>query len=123
MSHQGQGFWSNLTTGLKVVASELRWIVAGRVRAFEIMQLRRRLEREYEALGRLAEPQLAALRAGAEADLSGLGRDADLCLKQIEFLREEIALLDGDRRRSRRRFEEQRARDLGLDTESSPQDK
>jgi len=113
------GFWNNLATGLKVVASELRWIVLGRVRAFEIRQLRRRLEREYEALGRLCEPLLKHIREGKKGrSLSPeAGEKADLLLKQIEFLNEEIAQLEDERLRSRRLFERQRARELGLEPE------
>ncbi len=107
------GFWDNLATGLKVVGSELRWIVLGRVRAFEIRQLGRRLEREFETLGRLAEPVLAAHDAKTIKTLSS-DAGVNLCLKQIEFLREEIAQLEDARLNSRRGLAHQRAEDLGM---------
>ena len=118
---QRGGFWDNLVTGLKVLASELRWMVIGRLRAFEIRQLRHRLKNEYETLGRLAEPVMAATEAGKRPTLSAeTRRDADLSLKQIDFLREEIDLLEDERRRSRHRFEQQRAEELGLKQNPDP---
>ncbi len=97
-----------------MVGSELRWIALGRLRAFEIRQLKKRLDREYETLGRLAEPVFTRDRKASGA-VSG---DVDLCLKQIEFLRDEIAQLDGERERSRRLFESRRAGEMGVEDES-----
>ena len=95
-----RGFWDNLTTGLKVVGAELRRIALGRVRAFEIRQIRRRLEREYETLGRLAEPLLSGPQKsapGSPKPAPDAQRAVDLSLKQLEFLRREIAQLEAQR--------------------------
>ncbi len=80
-----------VTTGFKLLASETRWVFIRSVRRWEIRQMEKRLAEEYQNLGK----NFAESRAKGEAFDPGTS-DNDLTLKQIAFLREELAHLEQD---------------------------
>ena len=80
-----------VTTGFKLLASETRWVFIRSVRRWEIRQMEKRLAEEYQNLGK----NFAESRAKGEAFDPGTS-DNDLTLKQIAFLREELAHLEKD---------------------------
>lgn len=80
-----------VTTGFKLLASETRWVFIRSVRRWEIRQMEKRLAEEYQNLGR----NYADSRDKGEAFDPGTS-DNDLTLKQIAFLREELAHLEQD---------------------------
>ncbi|MBN2141239.1 MAG: hypothetical protein JW718_09575 [Desulfovibrionaceae bacterium] len=77
---------SALGLGLRVWASEIKWLAARAVRRYEIGRLEKRLGEEYGLLGRL--------EAG-DADQAGPGA-REFCLGQIGFLKTEIQALARD---------------------------
>jgi len=79
------GLIGTFTLGLKVWAREMRRILTGQAKRHEVRQLEARLREEMAVLARLD-------------GLTGSGRPApgperDLCLRQIEMLKAEIARL------------------------------
>ena len=67
--------------GLKTWLAEIKWLGTSVLGRYEISRLEKELNREYGILGRIAElPR-------------GKKKDKELCLKQIEFLKEEIETL------------------------------
>ena len=108
------GVFGALTLGLTVLGSELKWLAVKGVRSFELRQLRRRLDEEYALLGRLT----AELAAAGESASQG-HEDVRLALGQIDFLREEIARLEDERRLSRDAFVNERRRRLNLDNDAT----
>ena len=76
--------------GLKTWLAEMKWLIRYRLGCFEIRRLEKELDREYGILGRIAE------------EPRGRKADKELSLKQIAFLKEEIATLKtelaGDRK-------------------------
>ena len=67
--------------GLKTWLAEIKWLAASVLGRYEISRLEKELNQEYGILGRIAETP----RGKKEAK--------ELCLKQIEFLKEEIETL------------------------------
>jgi hypothetical protein len=67
--------------GLKTWLAEMKWLTRAQLGKFEISRLEKELEREYGILGRIAEAP------------RGRKEEKELCLKQIAFLKEEIATL------------------------------
>ena len=67
--------------GLKTWLAEIKWLVRSLMGRFEIGRLEKELEREYGMLGRITETP------------RGRQEEKQLCLKQIDFLREEIETL------------------------------
>ena len=67
--------------GVKTWLEEAKWLVRSGLVRFETSRLEKELEREYVALGRIAEAP------------RGKKDEKELCLKQIAFLKEEIATL------------------------------
>ncbi len=107
-----RGILGNLLYGLKVVGSEIKWLALGGLRAFEIHRMEKRLDQEYQAVGKKVHEQ-------AKAHDPGQGRPVrdekvQLALKQIDFLQEEIAYLKEERKNFRREFVSQRANGLGF---------
>lgn len=90
---------ANLRLGLRVLASELRWLVQRGLRGLEIRQVRKRLEQEYLTLG-----QISARLAAEDADRDSLRRDQELSVAQVAFLEQELALLEAERERSRAEY-------------------
>ncbi|BDQ34413.1 hypothetical protein [Pseudodesulfovibrio portus] len=67
--------------GLKTWLAEMKWLTRAQLGKFEISRLEKELDREYGILGRIAEAP------------RGRKEEKELCLKQIAFLKEEIATL------------------------------
>lgn len=75
--------------GVKTWLAEVGWLTRSLLGRFEIGRLEKELEREYATLGRIAEAP------------RGKKEEKDLCLKQIDFLKDEIATLKGELARDR----------------------
>ncbi len=75
--------------GVKTWLAEVGWLTRSLLGRFEIGRLEKELEREYATLGRIAEAP------------RGRMEEKDLCLKQIDFLKDEIATLKGELARDR----------------------
>ena len=67
--------------GMKTWLAEMKWLTRAQLGKFEISRLEKELDREYGILGRIAEMP------------RGKKDEKELCLKQISFLKEEIATL------------------------------
>ncbi|WP_272698972.1 hypothetical protein [Desulfovibrio sp. Fe33] len=67
--------------GLKTWLAEMKWLARSLSGRFEVGRLEKELDREYGILGRIAETP------------RGRKDEKELCLKQISFLKEEIAAL------------------------------
>jgi uncharacterized small protein (DUF1192 family) len=67
--------------GLKTWLAEMKWLTRAQLGKFEISRLEKELDREYGILGRIAETP------------RGKKDEKELCLRQIAFLKEEIATL------------------------------
>jgi len=70
--------------GLKTWIAEMKWLIRSRLGRFEVRRLEKELDREYGMLGRIAE------------EPRGKKAEKELCLKQIAFLKEEIATLKSE---------------------------
>jgi hypothetical protein len=75
--------------GLKTWLAEMAWLTRSVLGRFEIGRLEKELEQEYGNLGRIAEQP------------RGRKEDKELCLRQIDFLKEEIATLRDELARDR----------------------
>lgn len=106
-----EGFIENTVTGLKVLGAELKLMLTGILRRHETRQVRRRLEKEYAALGRLAR---AHVEGAEDAPLSTDG-EAGIILSQIAFLEKEIDFMDEETERNRDESRREMRRGLGLD--------
>ncbi len=113
--HDNSGPLDILRLGLLVLGSELRWIVLRGLRELEIRQMRKRLNQEYLTLGRCAE-RMSLTDAGT-AEAEQLQRDNALSLGQVAFLKQEIALLEKERERSRGEYVRRRVSNWNLDVE------
>lgn len=103
-----------LRLGLRVLASELGWMLKNSLRELEMHQLRKRLDQEYLALGRVVERQAnIQVESGAEAQVAK--REQELSLGQIAFLKQEMALLHGERERARSEHVRRRVDKWNLD--------
>jgi len=107
------GVLDNCRLGLKVLGTELKWLLTGIIRRYESRQVSRRLEAEYVALGKLACEHLASK---GKKPLSADG-EAGVALAQIDFLKTEIAILDKDLSTTRQEMLQRRKADLGLDND------
>lgn len=67
--------------GLKTWLAEIKWLTKSLLTRFEISRLEKELEQEYATLGRIAESP------------RGKKEEKELCMKQIDFLKEEINTL------------------------------
>ena len=70
--------------GFKVIFSEIYWQILRGLRNWEIKQMRSRLSKEYEKLGKLLESHAAGT---SDSDRQS---EIDLCRKQIDFLSREV---------------------------------
>ena len=75
--------------GVKTWLAEVKWLGRSVLGRFEIGRLEKELEREYAALGRIAEAP------------RGKKEEKELCLKQVAFLKDEIATLRQELARDR----------------------
>jgi hypothetical protein len=94
-----------ILTGWKVLFSELKWSLIKICRQWEIRQLKKRLHQEYTNLGRYIYAQVEELPSTAP-DLSE--PETDLALKQISFLKDEIAHLEKELVQTRQEYIERR---------------
>lgn len=110
---------NNLITGLKVLADELKWLALKGLRAVEIRQLEKRLEKEYAAIGKNVHENIVPGEDGLKSSGEIPAPDSKMliALKQIEFLHEEIDYLKTERERVRADLVKERAKDLGLTAE------
>ncbi|WP_147819323.1 hypothetical protein [Salidesulfovibrio onnuriiensis] len=76
------GVFDNLIYGLRVWLGEMRLMGKTSLRRFEISRLEKQLKEEYVHLGHIAE------------NPRGRKEEKELALKQITFLKEEIAALE-----------------------------
>lgn len=80
-----------LKTGYKLLLSETKWIFLKTIRRWEIRQLQKRLGQEYQTLGQsFAEAQLQ------DTTFDPCSTENDLTLRQILFLRDEVAHLENE---------------------------
>ncbi len=103
--------------GLQVMAAEAKWLLLSTIRTFEINQLKKRLQEEETLLGSL----IAETLGGSESEtITGLDVQAcdkaqlNVALKQIAFIKDEIAYLQRDRENMRQEFYERRKKKLGI---------
>jgi hypothetical protein len=83
-----RSFVQVLVIGLRLIPSEVGWNILRRLRLWEIRQMAKRLDREYQTFGRLK-----AAAEQSSQDSSGLNEELEVSRKQIEFLRTEIDFL------------------------------
>ena len=96
---------------LKIIGSELRWSIVRFLRSLEIRQMEKRLNTEYQKLGKLSASQ------------SGNGSaEAELCQKQIDFLEKELLFLKQELTDLRMDLINKRCRKWGLDAPGSEAD-
>jgi hypothetical protein len=67
--------------GVQTWLAEVKWLFKSALTRWEISRLEKELEQEYGNLGRIAEAP------------RGKKEEKEMCLKQIEFLKEEIETL------------------------------
>ncbi len=111
--HETAGPLDILHLGLRVLASELSWMLKNSLRELEIHQLRKRLDQEYLALGRIVER--LNRKEPLPDDSETARREQELSLGQIAFLKQEMALLQGERERARREHVRRRVDKWNLD--------
>jgi hypothetical protein len=109
---RGRELFANLAFGLKVLGDEARYLALNGLRGVEIRQMEKRLAEECAALGELVASAVGPDPEPATAPLDDAAR---LSLKQIAFLREELALLRSQREGLRAEVLARRSRTLGLD--------
>jgi hypothetical protein len=85
-----------ISLGFKVLFSELHWQILRGLRNWEIKQMRSRLSKEYEKLGKLLESHSAST---SDNDRQS---EIDLCRKQVDFLSREVEHLQTQLRNLRR---------------------
>ncbi len=88
--------WNNVVSGWQVVFSEINWLLVKAFRRWEIKQMNKRLNEEYQILGKTF-----AAFAKEEKALSPQDAEAELPLKQIAFLQEEMEHMEQELRTSR----------------------
>jgi len=98
----------NCRIGLRVLGGEIWWLLTGWLRSYESRQVRRRLEAEYAALGRMARVHLAS-NAGTPLSTDG---EAGLAVAQIDFLEKELESMADDLRRTRKEMLARRRREM-----------
>lgn len=96
---------------LKIIGSELRWSIVRFLRSLEIRQMEKRLNTEYQKLGKLSASQ-----SGNDS------AEAELCQKQIDFLEKELLFLKQELTDLRMDLINKRCRKWGLDAPGSEAD-
>ncbi|MDD4649886.1 MAG: hypothetical protein PHO79_07735 [Desulfoplanes sp.] len=89
----------NLVTGWQVVFSESKWIFIRAFRRWEIKQLRKRLNEEYLAIGKLFTGLLEQKKP-----IDPQHPEAEMSIKQISFLKEEIEHMENELVSSRKDY-------------------
>lgn len=96
----------NLVTGWKVVFSEIKWIFIRAFRRWEIKQLKKRLDEEYLTVGKVFADQLEQKK-----NLDPQNPEAEISIKQISFLKEEIEHMENELLASRKDYVARRNQD------------
>jgi hypothetical protein len=96
---------------LKIIGSELRWSIVRFLRSLEIRQMEKRLNTEYQKLGKLLASQ-----SGNDS------AEAELCQKQIDFLEKELLFLKQELTDLRMDLINKRCRKWDLDAPGSEAD-
>ncbi len=99
-----RALWQNLLNGWKVVLSECNWLLIKAFRRWEIKQMHKRLNQEYQGLGKL---YISFVKK--EKILSPQDSEAELLLKQISFLGEEIEHMEQELLNSRSEYVKRRS--------------
>ncbi len=83
------GLFKTISMGIKVLLSEIYWVILKGLRKWEIYDLKKRLNNEYAEFGRLTfhDPQNK--------------KEIKVCTEQIEFLKNEIEFLENEIKRIR----------------------
>jgi hypothetical protein len=98
-----------VVNGFKLLASETKWVFIRGFRRWEIRQMEKRLAEEYQNLGKsYAESQ------SKDEEFNAKSSDNDLTLKQIAFLREELAHLEKELDATRAEYIKGRTQDGGV---------
>jgi hypothetical protein len=107
-NYQEQSFfkalWNNLLNGWKVIFSEFKWLFIKMFRRWEIKQLRKRLNEEYLSLGKVY-----AFFVEEKKPLDPEDTEAEIPLKQISFLKEEIDHMEQELQKSRSEYVKRRS--------------
>ncbi len=90
---------NNLVMGWKVLSSEFKWLGIRAFRRWEIKQLRKRLDSEYQTVGKLVTDLLEN-----NLPLDPKTPEAELSIKQISFLKEEIEHMEKELAASRKDY-------------------
>ncbi|GAU08230.1 hypothetical protein [Desulfoplanes formicivorans] len=99
-----KGLWNNLLTGWKVIFSECKWLFIKAFRRWEIKQLHKRLNEEYRTLGKVYATSVEENKTLTPEDV-----EADIPLKQISFLKEEIEHMNQELDNSRNEYVKRRS--------------
>ena len=86
------GLFDSISIGIKVVLSEIYWVILKALRQWEIKELKKRLDKEYITLGRLTinDPKNQ--------------KEIRVCKEQIKFLSNEVEFLEKDLSRIRKKI-------------------
>jgi hypothetical protein len=98
-----------VVTGFKLMASESKWIFIRGFRRWEIRQMEKRLAEEYQTLGKSYAQSQADGR-----DFDPKASENDLTLRQVAFLREELAHLEQDLDATRAAYVKSRTKESGV---------
>ena len=99
--------------GLKVLGSELKWQLIQVIRGLEIRQMKKRLMREYQALGEITHARM--LKYGENEPMPQPDKKMLVSAKQIDFLLDEMAHLRAESGRMRTELVQSRSKDLGYE--------
>jgi hypothetical protein len=99
-----KALWNNLLNGWKVIFSEFKWLFIKMFRRWEIKQLRKRLNEEYLSLGKVY-----AFFVEEKKPLDPEDTEAEIPLKQISFLKEEIDHMEQELQKSRSEYVKRRS--------------
>ena len=98
-----KGVWNNLLNGWKVIWSEFKWLFIRTFRRWEIKQLHKRLNEEYQTLGKVYAASVEENKPLTHED-----SEAEIPLKQISFLKEEIQHMEQELDNSRHEYVKRR---------------
>jgi ribosomal protein S13 len=98
-----------VVTGFKLLASETKWVFIKAFRRWEIRQMEKRLAEEHQTLGKSYAQSVADAK-----DFDPKAGDNDLTLRQIAFLREELAHLEQDLEATRAAYVRERTKESGV---------
>lgn len=84
--------FQSISLGIKVILSEIRWNIIKIFRIWEIKRIEKKLQKEYQNLGR----SVFDLDQSGQAQKEHVNSEIDLCKRQIEFLKKELESLNKD---------------------------